>query len=44
LIFPKKRDNLFSRCQNIPDRKGEQPKRIFDARSVNKRWSFMREM
>jgi len=25
LMFPKKRDNLFSRCQNIPVRKGEQP-------------------
>jgi len=23
LIFPKKRDNVFSRCHNIPDRKGK---------------------
>jgi len=26
LIVPKKRDTLFRECQNIPDRKGEQPK------------------
>jgi len=33
LMFPKKRDSLFSECKNIPDRKGEQPKRgVFDAR------------
>jgi len=36
LMFPKKRDNLWSRCQNIPDRKGEQPKRgVFDARLLS---------
>jgi len=36
LMFPKKRDNLFGKCQNISDRKKEQTKRgVFDARLLS---------